>query len=146
MHDHEHPHPTQRSGCRYLFTAKHHGGGPPDAAQWSSDLTEAEEFSVFDTADLHALADGRQWLYGVLPDGAGGLRDLGTWSQQVAEFPLANAGQPWHGYPLWAVSELAPQSRQGEKYRPERAVFDLMVAAGLITERQKKRLLKGDHA
>jgi hypothetical protein len=145
MHDHEHPHPTQNSRFRYLFTAKHHGGGAPDAARWSPQLSEAEEFSVFDLADQHTLSDSRQWLYGILR-GGDGLCDLGTSDQQVAEFPFANTGQPWHGYPLWPVSELGPRTRRGEKYRPERAVFDKMVAAGLITTRQRKRLLKGDHA
>ncbi len=145
MEDHEHPHPTQKSQYRYLFTAKHHGGGARDAAQWSSQVSEDEEFSVFDTADLHDLSDERHWLYGVLRNGEDGLRYLGTWDQQVAEFPLANEGQPWHGYPLWPLKELGPENRRGEKMRPSKEIFRRMEQAGLITGRERKRLFKGDH-
>jgi hypothetical protein len=146
MQDHEHPVPTTRSQYRYLFTTKHHGADPR-AAQWSTDLTEEEEFSVFDRADEHELSDERQWLYGVLGDAEGGLRDLGTWYQQVAAFPVANEGRPWHGYPVWAVlSPDAPEEARGDKFRPARQVFDRMLAVGLINSRQRKRLLKGDDA
>ncbi len=82
---------------------------------------------------------------GVLPDSAGNLRDLGTWQQQVAEFPFANPVVPWHGYPIWAVSELAPPNRSGQKMRPAKTVFAKMQEVGLITRRQRKRLFKGDH-
>lgn len=146
MHDHEHPQPTRRSGYRYLFTTKHHGGGDRNAARWSPDLSEDEEFSVFDAADEHDISDELGWLYGVLREGEDGLRDLGTWNQQVAEFPLADEGHPWHGYPLWAVSEPAPAKLRGEKHRPAREVFAQMERAGLLTARERKRLLKGDHA
>jgi hypothetical protein len=145
MQDHEHPVRTRTSLYRYLFTAKHHGAGDRNAARWSPELTEDEEFSVFDSADAHQLADDRGWLYGVLQGGEGGLRDLGTWNQQVAQFPLADEAHPWHGYPLWAVSPDAPEKLRGEKYRPPRDVFDRMVAAALLSPSQRKRLLKGDH-
>lgn len=146
MQDHEHAQRTRRSQYRYLFNAKHHGGGTSSDACWSPQLGENEEFAVFDTADWHDLSDERQWLYGILRNTEGALTDLGTWNQQVAEFPFASAGQVWHGYPLWAVSELAPQNRRGEKYRPAKEVLDKMKSAGLITSSQRKRLLKGDHA
>ncbi len=80
----EHPTPTARSGYRYVFTSKHHGGGASGDSRWA--ITQDEEFSVFDTADQHAIADSDGRLYGVLRQG-GGLADLGTWFQQVAEFP-----------------------------------------------------------
>jgi hypothetical protein len=135
---------TGRSGYRYQFTPKHHGADP-NAAQWLPSLTLAEEFAVFDTADQHELLDEAGNLYGVQPDGEGGLVYLGTWNQQMAEFPVAREGEAWHGYPLYPVSELAPQKLQGEKYRPAKEIFDKMVRAGLITNRHKKRLKKGDH-
>lgn len=140
-----HPQPTRRSGYRYQFTPKHHGGDA-EAAQWLPGLRLEEEFAVFDTADEHDLSDDDGRLYGVLRDADGELRDLGTWQQQVVEFPPANEGVPWHGYPIWAVNALAPASRSGEKMRPAKTVFRKMEQAGLITARQRKRLYKGDHA
>jgi len=141
-----HPDPTRNNGYRYLFAGKHHGGGSRSDARWSEEVGRAEEFSVFDTADFHDIADERGWLYGVLREEDGSLRDLGTWEQQVAEFPLANEGVPWHGYPIWAVNRAAPANRSGQKMKPSKEVFEKMEAAGLITSRQRKRLYKGDHA
>jgi hypothetical protein len=103
-------------------------------------LTPEEEFSVFDTADWHDLSDDRQWLYGVLRAEDGELRILGTWDQQVAAFPAADEGQPWHGYPLYPLNELGPTNRRGERHRPAKEVFAKMEQAGLITARQRKRL------
>jgi hypothetical protein len=140
-----HGQPTRRSGYRYQFTPKHHGGDP-GAAQWLPALTLEEEFVVFDGADEHELSDEDGRLYGVLRDAEGRLRDLGTWQQQVAEFPRANEGVPWHGYPIWAVNAEAPANRSGEKVRPAKDVFGKMERAGLITARERKRLYKGDHA
>jgi hypothetical protein len=144
--DRLHPQVTQLSGFRYLFTAKHHGGGGSGDACWSPDVTDVEEFFVFDQADALRVVDTNGWLYGVLPDGEGGLRDIGTWQQQVAEFPAGTNADPWHGYPVWAVGDAGPQNRKGQHMRPERMVFDLMEAVGLIDARIRKRLWKGAHA
>jgi hypothetical protein len=144
VQDVEHPERTQRSQYRYLFTAKHHGGGPRDAARWSAQISDDDEFSVFDTADLHEVFDERGWLY-VLRGDDEKLRYLGTWSQQLAEFPAADEGQPWHGYPLWPLQELGPENRRGEKLRPSKEVFGRMEKVGLITGRERKRLYKGEH-
>jgi hypothetical protein len=135
---------TQRNAYRYQFTPKHHGADA-NAAQWRPSLSLREEFAVFDVADWHELSDDAGRLYGVQPDGEDGLVYLGTWNQQVAEFPLARAGEAWHGYPLYPVNDLAPPNRQGEQYRPAKEVFDKMVRAGIITKRHRKRLMKGDH-
>jgi hypothetical protein len=136
---------TRRSSYQYLFSEKHHGSGTPDDARWLEALTREEEFSVFDDADWHQIADPCDRLYGVLGDGGDGLRDLGTWQQQIAEFPFANAGIPWHGYPLWPVNKHSPSNRRSERVRPTKEVFILMEQTGLITSRQRKRLYKGDH-
>jgi hypothetical protein len=93
----------------------------------------------------HELSDDAGNLYGVQPDGEGGLIYLGTWNQQIAEFPVAREGEAWHRYPVYPVSDLAPQKRRGEKHRPAKEVFDKMVRAALITRRHRKRLMKGDH-
>jgi hypothetical protein len=145
MADPIHPTVTRRSAYQYLFLGKHHGGGTKGDARWLEELTADEEFSVFDDADWHEIADQDGRLYCVLRDGRGGLRDLGTWQQQIAEFPHANVGMPWHGYPIWAVNELAPPNRASQKVRPDRGVFNLMEEAGLLTARQRKRLYKGEH-
>lgn len=139
-----HPTPTRRSGHRYLFYDKHHGADRR-AAQWSPELTPDEEFAVFDRADWHDLSDDRGWLHGLRlgPDGA--VLELGTWGQQLAEFPSARIGEPWHGYPLWPLKEQGPPNRRGEKHRPSKEVFAKMEAAGLLTARDRKRLYKGDH-
>src|SRR5437763_1691351 len=131
----EHATRTGKNGYRYQFTPKHHGADR-DAAQWLPSLSLDDEFAVFDAADQNDLFDDRGWLYGVQPEGDG-LRDLGTWSQQMAEFPHARDGEAWHGYPICWVSELAPQNRQGEKMRPDKAVLLKMEAAGLLAARQR---------
>ncbi len=139
------PDPSRRNGYLYFFYGKHHGGGGADDARWSLDLSQPEEFMVFDTADFHNISDDRGWLYGILRSADGSLRDLGTRQQQVAEFPRADEGIPWHGYPSWPLGQAAPPRRRGEKFRPSKEVFESMQAAGLITERERKRLYKGRH-
>jgi hypothetical protein len=107
-----HDEATGRSGYRYQFTPKHHGHGEDFDGQWMPSLTLAEEFAVFDAADQHDLSDDDGRLYGVQPNGSGSLRFLGTDHQQIAEFPFAREGEPWHGYPSYPLSE------KGEKGRP----------------------------
>jgi hypothetical protein len=136
---------TARSHYQYQFTPKHHGADP-NAAQWLPSLSLEEEFSIFDGADEHELSDEDANFYGVLPDGEGGLRHIGSWNQQVAEFPVAREGEAWHGYPLYPLVELGPANRRGQKGRPAPAVFGQMVQTGLITPSQRRRLMKGDHA
>jgi hypothetical protein len=141
-----HPIPTRRNGYRYQFYDKHHGRGASDAARWLPELSQDEEFAVFDVADWNEIADERGYLYGIRPrDAAGEFPDLGVWGEQVAEFPSARPNETWHGYPLWPLSEGGPANRKGEKARPSKAVFERMEAAGMLTRREKKRLYKGDH-
>lgn len=141
-----HPVLTRKKRYRYIFCGKHHGGGSPTDAQWSKDVTQDEEFSIFDEADFYDICEGEGWLYGVLRNAERELGDLGTWSQQIAEFPRANEGVPWHGYPIWPLNDDAPPNRSGEQMRPPKEVFQKMEQAGLINKRQRKRLFKGDHA
>lgn len=139
-----HPVPTRRSGYRYLFYDKHHGRDVY-AARWLPSVSHDDEFAVFDTADFHALSDDRGWLYGIHRGPEGEVLVLGTWDQQVAEFPSARENEPWHGYPLWPLKDKGPENRRGEKHRPSKAVFQMIEDAGLITTRDRKRLSKGDH-
>ncbi len=141
-----HPTPTRRSAHRYQFYAKHHGRGAPDASQWRANLSRDEEFATFDDADYHDLSDDRGWLFGVRRGPDGHLSDLGTWDQQVSEYPRARDGEPWHGYPIWPLKQLGPENRRGEEHRPSKVVFAKMEAAGLLTRQERKRLSKGDHA
>jgi hypothetical protein len=139
-----HPTPTRRSGYRYLFSDRHHGGGGKGDSRWSLELSREEEFSVFDDADQYELSDDRGWLYGILRAGPDALRYLGTWGQQVAAFPFARPGIPWHGYPLWPLNELAPPNRRGEKSCPSKEVFQKMEQVGLIAVEERRRLCKGN--
>jgi hypothetical protein len=141
-----HPVPTRRSGYRYQFHDKHHGRGGPDAARWLPSLSREVEFAIFDTADLIELSDEHGRLYGIGPRGeAGDIPDLGTWGEQVAEFPYARPNEAWHGYPVWPLVEHGPENRRGEKSRPSKQVFQRMVQVGILTPRERKRLYKGDH-
>lgn len=148
-----HPVRTARRGLSYVFTPKHHGASLEHAC-WLNELSFNEEFAIFSRADgivvEHLYEDNRQIadengnLYGYqsLPDGS--LLVIGTWHQQLAEFPLQGDGVDWHGYPIWAISNLAPLNYRGEKCRPAKEVFDRMFGIGDITRGQRKRLKKGD--
>lgn len=95
---------------------------------------------MFDNADTHELCDDDGNLYGVRQAAGDSLGYIGTRKEQVAEFPVAREGEPWHGYPVY------PLTGMGERYRPHRSVFDRMLAAGFISRSQRRRFLKGDHA
>ena len=141
-----HPVPSRVSGYRHQFYDKHHGRGAPDVARWLPEMSEDEEFAVFDTADANGISDERGWLYGVRPRyDDGEIPDLGTWGQQIAEFPHARPNETWHGYPLWPLVEAGPDNRRGEKSRPPKDVFLRMEVAEMLTRRERKRLQKGDH-
>ena len=137
MADYLHPERTRRSNFEYLFTDKHHGGDR-NAARWSPELSEAQEFSVFDEADWHELSNSEGWLFGVLRLESD-LSVLGTKGELVAGFDPGNGQQPWHGYPVY------PLKSGDQKGRPEKVVFARMVQIGMITLREKKRLLKARH-
>lgn len=148
-----HPATTARRGLTYVFTPKHHGASQT-SSRWLTALTLDEEFALFDRADgvvVHPpvvdnrqIADAHGNLYGYqsLPNGS--LRELGTWHQQLAEFPVQVAGADWHGYPIWPIGPLAPRQLQGQMCRPDVQVFDRMVQLADITPGQCKRLKKGD--
>ncbi len=95
-------HPDATTGprnIRYYFSPKHHGRRGTDAATWLESITRPEEFSIIEEADLQNLADSDGNLYGVLRAVNGTLRYLGIWNEEMAEFPVQRAGEPWHGYP-----------------------------------------------
>ena len=144
--DIEHPTRTRRGEYRYLFTAKHHGGDST-ASMWLPEIAQEVEFAIFDFADFVQIVDSRGWLYGVLREADGKLSTIGTWDEQVAEFqPGSDAADPWHGYPQWALNEIGPANRRKQQCRPEKAVFDRMRTAGMISKVQRKRFLTGRHA
>jgi hypothetical protein len=136
---------TTRSDYQYQFTPKHHGADP-GAAQWLPELSLEEEFAIFDVADEHDLSDDDGRLYGVQRDADESLRYIGIWHEQVAKFPLAREGEAWHGYPAYPLVDEGPENRRGQSSRPAGAVFGKMVRAGLISQSQRRRLMKGDHA
>jgi hypothetical protein len=140
----EHFRRTDRSAFRYQFTPKHHGADA-EAAQWLPELSLEDEFAVFNLADQHDLSDDDGRLYGILLDGKK-LRLVGTWYQQIAEFPAARSGEASHGYPIWPANELAPENRRGQRMRPATVVFTKFERAGLISAGDKRRLIRGRHA
>jgi hypothetical protein len=145
MEDHVYPRPTDRSGYRYMFTTKHRGAGSSREARWAHDLSEDDEFSIFNTADVAQIFDEDGRHYGVLRDVSKRLREIGTERQQMAEFPVADEGIPWHGYPAWPLSGRAAENKATHQARPSRLVFGKLESAGVLTKRERKRLFKGDH-
>src|ERR1017187_2918172 len=142
----EHRQVTSENQRRSQFISKHHGGpGSKGQAQWVLSLTFDEEFSIFDEADSFVILDGKGHMYGVLRDGNGELRDVGTGQEQMAKFPRQKSG-PWHGYPCWPINKSGPTNRKKQKMFPPKQAFDLLQEAGLISEEQRDRLKKGDHA
>lgn len=149
----EHPTLTARRNLTYVFTPKHHGASPTSSC-WLSTLTLDEEFAIFDRADgivvTISYVDNRQVadddgnLYGYEALSNGSLREIGTWHQQLAEFPNQREDSVWHGYPIWPTSSQAPVNYQGQKCRPDSKVFDRMFQLGDITSGQRKRLKRGD--
>lgn len=145
---------TRRSGYRYLFTDKHHGGGTSSDARWEPSITNDEEFEVFDAADRREVRDNSNNMYGVLRNkDTGSLRFLGTWNQQVAMFPAAPHGQPWHGYPLIAIE--APRGVHPRRRKVPREAWDRLLMEHiteheheppLLTSSEVHRLKKGRHA
>src|SRR5205814_1719670 len=97
------PQQTATSHYEYEFTVKHHTPQNTRAAQWDPNLTLQQEFSVFDLADEHTLADQAGNLYGILRLAKSKLIKLGTASQCVAKFWLPNSGNAWHGFPAWPL-------------------------------------------
>jgi hypothetical protein len=143
-----HPDPSP-SGYRYYFHPKHHGAGSPSDAKWLPEMTREEEFEVFAMADRHHLSDDGGDLYGLrisgsIPDHE--ILFLGTRYEQVAHFWEASEGSPWHGYPLWPILRRDSLNRKGQQYRPPKEVLEKMVGAGLLTDKQRYRLMKGDRA
>lgn len=136
---------TRRSRYRYQFTPKHHGADR-NAAQWLPGLSLAQEFSVFDLADEHELSDDRGRLYGLLMTADAGVQFIGTRNEQVAEFPVAREGEPWHGYPVYPLASADVSRRGGESGRPAKAVFVRMEQVGLLSVQERKRLMRGKYA
>jgi hypothetical protein len=140
-----HPQRTRRSGYEYFFYDKHHKTGYSEDAQWLPEMTHDEEFSVFDLADAHDLSNEKGDLYGLRLDPEGRALALGTREEQVAEFPVAQEGHAWHGYPAWPIMRL-DRDKKERKYPAPRESLAKMKEAGLITEKQRKRLAGGKQA
>jgi hypothetical protein len=138
------PRETRRSGYRYFIYDKHHGRGGSGAAQWAADVEEEEEFGIFDKADLYELSDLHGNLYGIrirmVPERQ--VLVLGTLGQQVAKFPAAQSGPHWHGFPLGPLARNLDPPHPPQRSLPAEALRK-MVDAQLLTNTERKRLLKG---
>jgi hypothetical protein len=107
-------------------------------------MTQEEEFVVFCLADYHNISNAKGDLYGVRLSPERKIISLGTREEQVAEFPLAPDGHPWHGYPVWPIMRLDGDKKR--KYPAPKEALEKMKQAGLITEIQRKRLASGKYA
>jgi hypothetical protein len=110
-------------------------------------MSRDEEFAVFVLADREQLSDNRGNLYGLRITGTvpgHQILYLGTRYEQVAHFWVASQGSPWHGYPLWPIIQKGSLNRKGQENRPPKDVLRKMVGAGLLTEKQRYWLMKGD--
>ena len=67
---------------------------------------------------------------------------LGTAGQQVAKFPEASTGPHWHGFPLGPLRKNLEPPHPPERPIP-RDALQSMVDAHLLTNPERKRLLKG---
>ena len=131
---------THRSGFRYFFYDKHHNRYDTEDAQWLPTLLPADEFAIFDEADLREIADAKGNFFGISKNGDGDVQPLGTEQQEVAEFPFTRPPGAWHGYPMW------PLKRNNRLTQPvPRAALNLMVESGWIEVSQKRRLSAGKH-
>ncbi|MGP0069248.1 MAG: hypothetical protein ACLQGP_37315 [Isosphaeraceae bacterium] len=139
---HLHPVPTRRTRLRYFFSDKHHGRGGPETAQWALDLSEDEEFVIFDRADDLDLSDDRGSLYGIRFGPERQVIALGTLRQQIAKF--TDSGPHWHGFPLGPLDRNLHPPHPPERALPKDAL-QKMVDAQLLTREERKRLLKGKH-
>lgn len=139
---HIHPIPTQRSGYRYFFYDKHHGRAGPGVARWALDLSNEEEFAIFDQADTLELSDHAGNLYGLRLGQDRRVLAIGTLQQQVARF--TDSGPHWHGYPLGPIDPGLEYPHPPERPLP-RDPLQKMVDAQLLSREERKRLLKGKH-
>src|SRR5262245_21269251 len=133
---------TRRSSYRCFFYDKQHGRGGPEAARWALDLSEEEEFGIFDQADFHDLSDAPGNLYGIPLGPDREVLYLGTLRQQVAKF--TDSGPHWHGFPLGPLDEKLDPPHPPVRALPKDAL-EKIVDAGLLTREERKRLLKGKH-
>ena len=123
---HLHPEVSERSRFQYFFYDKHHGRGGPEAAQWAPKMSDEDEFDIFDQADMLEISDEKGNLYGIGlgPEPGRAVRMLGTLRQQIAKFPRAHPGAPWHGYPLGPLEQRSgishPRSESSPKRRCEK--------------------------
>lgn len=140
-----HTETTRRSGYQYFFYDKHHRVGYSSDAQWLPDMARDEEFGVFDLADWHDLSNEKGDLYGLRLNSEGTILILGTREEQVAEFPVTQEGHAWHGYPTWPIMRLDRDKKQRKSPVPREALAK-MKKAGLISEKQRKRLAGGKQA
>ena len=139
----EHPERTRRRDLRYCFYVVHHGRGVADDTQWAGDLSEAEEFTIFDESDWHDLSDPKGNLYGLRRSPDGTILDLGTQGEQVAKFWNPDNNQPTHGFPLWPLTDSGSDNRK--KQPAPKDALKKMLEAGLLLTAQYNRLRKGKY-
>ncbi len=138
--DRVYPDPTSNNKLCYFFHRKHHDYANTRESQWlpRQDLTDAQEFGIFDEADRYQSVDDAGDLFGVrIVEGK--LKALGTCGQQMARFWKEHVEQPWHGHPLWP---LVVRNDNIKGVCPLKALI-VMKNTGLVNKKQFRRLSKG---
>jgi hypothetical protein len=139
----EHHDRTRRRSLRYCFYIAHHGRGVSDDSQWAEELSEVEEFAIFDEADWLDLSDATGNLYGLRRSPDGTILDLGTRGEQISKFWETHEATPWHGFPLWPLAVDGPENRRRQP--APKAALEKMERIGLLLPKQRRRLQKGKH-
>jgi len=133
-----------KSGKRYQFYKSHHGQGTPDDAQWLKEIGYREEFGIFSESDQKCISDQHGNLFGIKHKHKIVL-ELGTRGERIAKFWCPSEGSPWHGFPLYPLKRNVPENRKGYGCRPPKDVFLRMQSCGLVSERDRIRLYRGDY-
>ena len=131
---------TERRNLAYRLVAKHHqAGSNSQNAQWAKELTDDEEFAVFNFADTNELEQvlGGD-MVGLSPMQVRRIAVIGSKGEQIAYFPQSQFPNPWHGFPI--------DLRDHRKLTVADFVLSKLVVLNLITPVQAGRLRKGKSA
>lgn len=133
-----------RKGRSYKFHPKHHLPEKGDHSCWAATINRDTEFGMFQEAETYEFSDSKGHLYNILKEGKDYV-EIGTRSEIVARFCNPHSNSDWHGYPLWPIKIREQLNRKSEPYSPPSDTLQKMVDKQMMTERDRKRILRGDY-
>ncbi|MGW1450991.1 hypothetical protein ACWCO3_22280 [Micromonospora sp. NPDC002411] len=119
------------NGKLYLSMFTHRGARPVKTA-WHRNVSPEDEYDLFCRSDDGDWKDerGHYWSLGK----EDGSTELGMTGERLAKHPSnANAGVPWHGYPV------SPR-RRGDADSPTDQLISRWVEDGVITRSFARRI------